>query len=78
MKTISLKLPEALHTKLASTAKRTGRSKSDLTREAIEAFLEGQKGLRRSCLDLSRDLAGSLEGPTDLASNKNLLEGYGE
>ena len=78
MKTFSLKLPEALHMKLASTAKKVGRSKSELTRQAIEAFLDGQKGVRRSCLDLSRDLAGSLKGPKDLSFNKKRLRGYGE
>ena len=79
MKTLTLKIPEGLHARLTATAAKTGNSKSDVARRAIEAFLEDQGRPRDgSCLDLARDLAGSVEGPDDLSSNKRRLRGYGE
>lgn len=79
MKTLTLKLPEGLDARLAATAAKTGSSKSDVARRAIEAFLE-QLGRPQagSCLDLAKDLAGCLEGPGDLSYNKQRLQGYGK
>jgi predicted transcriptional regulator len=79
MKTITLKLPEGLDTRLAAAAATTGTSKSDVARRAIEAFLE-RRGMPQagSCLELARDLAGCLEGPGDLSYNKRRLKGYGQ
>ena len=31
-----------------------------------------------SCLDLAKDLIGSVEGPSDLSFNKKYLKGYGQ
>ena len=80
MRTISLKLPDEVDAKLTVRAKRTGKSKSQVTREALTAFLEdGRKKSAVSCLDLARDLAGSLKGgPPDLSSNKKYMRGYGK
>jgi Arc/MetJ-type ribon-helix-helix transcriptional regulator len=77
MKTISLKLPGEVDARLEARARRVGRSKSDLTREAIARFLESDGGNTASCLDLVRDLVGTADGPVDLASNKKHLRGYG-
>jgi len=78
MKTISLKLDDRVDAQLTATAKRTGKTRSQVTREALVAFLEGKhRNAGVSCLDLVRDLVGVAKGPEDLASNKKHLRGYG-
>ena len=77
MKTISLKLPYDVAARLEARAKVIGKSKSALTREALEKYLDGQGGSEVSCLDLVRDLVGRAKGPGDLASHKKHLRGYG-
>ena len=79
MKTISVKVPEELEAKLAAVAARRGESKSTLIRTAIEQLIASEKDITpNSCLDLSRDLVGCVDGPTDLSYNKKRLEGYGK
>ena len=75
---ISLKLPDEIDARLEARARELGRSKSDLTREALTRFLDGEPTGRISCLDLVRDLIGAVDGPGDLASNKKHLRGYGQ
>ena len=79
MKTISLKLPDEVAAKLDVRSKQTGKTKSQVTREALAAHLDGpKKGKSRvSCLDLVRDLVGTGKGPGDLASNKKHMRDYG-
>jgi metal-responsive CopG/Arc/MetJ family transcriptional regulator len=79
MTTVSLKLPEPLHRKLAGTARRMGRSKSALIREALELYLDGRaRPARGSLYDLMRHVVGKFEGRPDLSSNKRLLRGFGK
>ena len=73
MRTISLKLPEDLDHELSELAKRRGETRSMLIREAIAVYT--RKG-RRSVAELAEDLAGSLDGPSDLSTQ--YLSGYGE
>lgn len=78
MRTISLKLPDEIDAKLGARARQTGKTKSQVTREALSAFLDG--GRRKSavsCLDLVKDLVGIAQGPGDLASNKKHMRHYG-
>ena len=77
MPTISLKLPDEIDARLEARARDLGRTKSDITREALSRFLAGEPGPGMSCLDLVRDLVGTVRGPGDLASNKKHLRGYG-
>jgi plasmid stability protein len=78
MKTISLKLPDALLARLNSTAKRNKRSKSEFVRHCLENALDNQKsGPKGSCLDLAADLCGVIEGPGDLSYNKKHMSGFG-
>lgn len=78
MKTISLKLPEATDAKLASAAQQTGKTRSEVAREALDAYLEnGRKKRVASAYELSQDLAGSVRGPGDLSTNKKYMRGYG-
>ena len=78
MKTISLKLSDALHAKLERLAKNCKRTKSDVVREALEQMLNGASSARSiSALDLAGDLVGSCQGPGDLSANPKYLEGFG-
>lgn len=79
MKTLSVKLPESLLERLDSAAIKKGESRSTLLREAIEMVLnEENRSQTESCMDLAKDLAGSVTGPTDLSFNKDRLEDYGK
>ena len=79
MKTLSIKLPESLLERLDSTAAKKGESRSALLREAIEIIInEENKSQTESCLDLAKDLAGSLNGPEDLSFNKDRMADYGK
>lgn len=79
MKTLSLKIPESLLERLDSTAMRKGESRSALLREAIEmAINEKNKSQAESCMELAKDLAGSVTGPEDLSFNKDRMEEYGK
>lgn len=80
MPTITLKLPAGLAARLNTVVRRRSTTKSAVVRQALEAHLEdsARDEDRGSCLDLARDLAGSLRGgPRDLSSNKRHLRGYG-
>jgi len=76
MRTISLKLPEALATKLREAARQRGASKSAIVREALAQYLSCS-GPEGSFLALAEDLAGCVQGPTDLSVSKEYLKGYG-
>jgi hypothetical protein len=76
-RTISIKLPEPLATRLRAAVRKRGRTQSDLVREVLEAHLTGGAAGVGSCLDLARDLAGSVSGPVDLSSDPRHLRGYG-
>jgi len=79
MKTLTVKVPEKLDLKLAAVAAKRGESKSNLIRTAIESILEINEAIApNSCLDMAKDLVGSVEGPSDLSYNKKHLKGYGK
>jgi hypothetical protein len=79
MKTLSLKLPDSLDAKLTMIARQRRKSKSALVRDALELFFAGGDGRRMgSFLAMAKDLAGCVEGPTDLSFNKNHMRGYGQ
>ncbi len=77
MKTIAVKLPDSLLAQIETAAKEKHENRSALVRQALEEFLSGKKGAQTSCLDLSRDLAGSTEGPSDLSTNRAHMDEYG-
>jgi Arc/MetJ-type ribon-helix-helix transcriptional regulator len=76
-RTITLKLPDALAARLRAVVERRSRTQSEVVREALEQHLDGETATVGSCLDLARDLAGSLSGPPDLSSSRRHLRGYG-
>jgi Arc/MetJ-type ribon-helix-helix transcriptional regulator len=78
MVTLTVKLPEALATKLEALVRRRGRSRSDIVREAIaRAVDEGPDAKEGSVLDLLQDMKGAGKGPKDLSSNPKHMRGYG-
>jgi len=77
VKTISLKIDSNLYGWLELQSKRLGRSKSAITRDALEQ--SRRKKDAPSCHDLMQDVCGSLRsGGKDLATNKKYLKGFGE
>ena len=79
MSTLTLKVSEALNTELSSYSKKMGISKSEIVREAIVEYLtRDDVKIEGSFLDLAEDLAGSVDAPEDLSSNKKYLESYGK
>ena len=79
MKTLTVKVPEDLALKLAAAAAKRGESKSDLIRTALESIVNTHEAIiPNSCLDLAKDIVGSVEGPSDLSHNKKHLKGYGQ
>ncbi len=75
MRTVSFKLTEELDDALSELARERRSSRSALVREALESLA---KGKRRSFTALAADLVGCVEGPSDLASNRKHMMGYGK
>jgi len=79
MTTISLQVPDTLDSRLAEEAVRRRMSKSAVIRECVEKSLPAPREDRpASCLDLAGDLAGCLEGPSDIATNPSYLDDFGK
>ena len=79
MKTISLKLPEILEARLNTFARNNGMSRSEIVRRALMDYFSHDDVIHTgSFLDLSRDLAGSIEGKSDLSTNKAHYKRYGK
>ena len=79
MKTLSVKVSDDLNLKLAAVAAKRKENKSNLIREAIETIVSANEAVTpNSCLDLAKDLMGSVEGPSDLSYNRKYLKGYGQ
>jgi predicted DNA-binding protein len=77
VKTISLKIDSNLYSWLEKQSKRLGRSKSAITRDALEQ--SRHKKDAPSCHDLMHDVCGSLRsGVKDLSTNKKYMKGFGE
>jgi hypothetical protein len=78
MPMLTLKISQQLSQRLAAVARRRGVTRSRLVRDALERSLQSvssSSGL--TCLDLARDLVGSHDGPSSLASDPKHLKGYG-
>lgn len=79
MKTLSLKLTDRLHALLHAAVLERHRTKSDLVREALDAYLTNTTGNKTgSFAALTVDLAGKIKGPRDLAANPRHLAGFGQ
>ncbi len=79
MKTIAIKLPDELLIRIRDAAAKSGETRSAVMRTALqEYFSRGRHRNVDSCLDLASDLAGSVEGPSDLSINPAHMDGYGK
>jgi len=77
---LTIKIPEALEQDLIRLNKQAHVSKSELVRQALQAFLaRGPNAVPFvSALDQVGDLVGCFSGgPTDLSSNPEHLTGFG-
>ncbi len=78
MKTLTLRLDEALYAKVLSLSKRRKATQSEVVREALALCFEKDNGSSKgSAFELAHDLAGTVAGPTDLSVNKSHLKGFG-
>jgi hypothetical protein len=78
MKTVSLKLPDALLRKLERAARERRQSKSEVIRSALKQYLNGQLPAGPgSSLEAAADLIGCVEGPGDLSYNPKHMEDFG-
>jgi len=79
MSDLVLNLPARLRTRLEAEAQRLGRTPEQFAKDAlVERLKPNARPQNQSLFERSRDLCGSLRGgPTDLARNKDHLEGYG-
>ncbi|HEX9690746.1 MAG TPA: CopG family transcriptional regulator [Gemmatimonadales bacterium] len=78
MEPLTLKIPPRLAAELEAFARSRGASRSAVVREAIKEYLgRARTPSPASCLDLARDLVGTVEGPRDLATNPRHLKDYG-
>lgn len=75
MRTVTLKLPEDLDRALTDLAERLQLTRSAVIREAIAAYARGRGETVGS---RAADLAGTLEGPPDLSTADEHMDGYGK
>jgi predicted DNA-binding protein len=79
MKTVSLKLPDALDGRLSVFIRKRKVSKSVVIREALEAYLARESEAEpNSFLEAARDLCGHVDGPVDLSTTPKHLDGDGQ
>jgi predicted transcriptional regulator len=79
MKTMSLKLPEELDSRLTAIARRRGERRSAIVRQSLRAYLDAAgEAAGQTCLELVADLAGCVKGPQELSANPKHLRGYGK
>lgn len=79
MKTISLKIPESLEQQLQRLALESDVSKSEILRRALELFLTTDKVPdSASVTALAGSLVGCFRGPTDLSTNTDHFDEFGQ
>lgn len=76
MKTLTVKLPEALAQWLSRRAKALGRPQSELIRDALENARRGQANA--NCHELMADVCGTVHGPRDLSTNPKYFDDFGK
>lgn len=78
MDTLTLKIPNSIKEKLNSYSKRKGLNKSEVVRNALSEFLSKDEEKQGTFYDLAKDLAGSVNGESDLSTNKIHFSEYGK
>ena len=74
LKAITVKVSRSAYVKISRVARSRGLTQSEVIREAIEGLRELPS---LSLLEAAGDAVGSVEGPSDLSTNRASLEGYG-
>jgi hypothetical protein len=78
VKILTLKIDDSVDRWLNGEAKRLGRTKSEIVRQALLEQQNGEKK-RLSLHDRMKDLCGIIKGgPRDLSTNPKYMEGFGE
>lgn len=80
MNTLTIKIPEPLEQDLVRLSKQAHVSKSELVRQALQAFIARSQSAAPfvSALDQAGDLVGCFSGgPPDLSTNPEHLSGFG-
>ena len=78
MDTLTFKVPEIIKEKLNTYAREKGLSRSEILRNALVAYFSNDDQIGEgSFFDFSKDIAGSINGVSDLSINKDYLNGYG-
>jgi hypothetical protein len=76
---MSIKLPRALSNKVARLAKRRNVSRTEIVKDALEAYTSDEGPTSTGAGSAVNDLKGCLKGlPRDLSTNPKHLKGYGE
>ena len=79
MTELRIKLPKKLAAKLDRLAKSERKPATAVVREAVEHRLMSKPNIDSgSAYDLVKHLVGTLEGPSDLATNPKYMKGFGE
>ena len=79
MKTLTLKISETLLSRLDESARRGRETRSAVIRRAIDRYLSARRAsMGGSVLAVAKDLAGIVEGPSDLSVNGAHMRGYGK
>jgi hypothetical protein len=75
---ISIRLPKKLEQGFQRLVKATGKSESEVVRDALEDYCRRHGG-EPSCYDLaaSAGVVGCGTGPADLSTNHQHMEGFG-
>jgi predicted transcriptional regulator len=77
-KLVTLKMPAELAARVYLSAEESGSTASEVIREAVAEYLAKERPVQAgSALALAGDLAGSLTGVSDLATNPKHLKGFG-
>lgn len=76
---ITIRVDKTIQERLETIARATGRTESELVREAIEEYLSHQPPIR-TCFDVAKKagVIGCVKGgPRDLSTNPKHMEGFG-
>jgi hypothetical protein len=76
MPTVTVKMPEALHSRLKAEAARRRTTKSAILREAFAARQSSAPA--GSFYERAKHLIGAASGPGDLSTNPKYMAGYGK
>jgi len=77
---ITVRVPQALTSRLRNRSRAKGTTESELVREALENYL-GHSGGERSAYELAQEagiIGSARNAPRDLSTNPRYLKGFGK